>query len=46
MNWGSAKRLAISLGQAVRQFEEQNGEIKIQQPGQAGGGGSGPRLAN
>lgn len=45
MNWGAAKRLAISLGQAVRQYEEQNGEIKIQQPGQAGPGG-GPRLAN
>ena len=39
MNWQAAKRLAISLGQAVRQFEEQNGEIKLQQ------GGGGPRLA-
>jgi hypothetical protein len=46
MNWGSAKRLAISLGQAVRQYEEQNGEIKLQQQGQPGPGGSGPRLAN
>ena len=45
MNWSAAKRLAISLGQAVRQFEEANGEIKLQQPGQAGPGG-GPRLAN
>jgi len=44
MNWGAAKRLAISLGQAVRQFEEANGEIKIQQ-GPSGPGG-GPRLAN
>lgn len=43
MNWGAAKRLAISLGQAVRQYEEQNGEIKLQQPGQGPGG---PRLAN
>ena len=42
MNWPAAKRLAISLGQAVRQFEEQNGEIKVQ--GQGGPGG-GPRLA-
>lgn len=42
MNWPAAKRLAISLGQAVRQFEEANGEIKLQQGGQAGGG---PRLA-
>ncbi len=40
MNWQAAKRLAISLGQAVRQFEEQNGEIKLQ-----GGQGGGPRLA-
>jgi hypothetical protein len=42
MNWSAAKRLAISLGQAVRQYEEQNGEIKFQ--GQPGGPG-GPRLA-
>ncbi|MBL9031771.1 MAG: DUF3467 domain-containing protein [Phycisphaerae bacterium] len=41
MNWSAAKRLAISLGQAVRQYEEQNGEIKLQQPGQGG-----PRLAD
>ncbi|MFN0132721.1 MAG: DUF3467 domain-containing protein [Phycisphaerales bacterium] len=39
MNWSAAKRLAISLGQAVRQYEEQNGEIKLQQ-------GGGPRLAD
>jgi len=44
MNWNSAKRLAISLGQAVRQYEEQHGEIKLQQPGQPGAGG--PRLAD
>lgn len=43
MNWRSAKRLAISLGQVIRQFEEQNGEINLnQQPGGPGG----PRLAN
>ncbi len=41
MNWSAAKRLAISLGQAVRQYEEANGEIKLQQ----GGGTGGPRLA-
>src|SRR4051812_3560334 len=41
MNWPAAKRLAISLGQAVRQYEETNGEIKVQ--GQGGPGG--PRLA-
>ena len=40
MNWSAAKRLAISLGQAVRQYEEQNGEIKLQQPSQGC-----PRLA-
>jgi len=45
MNWSAAKRLAISLGQAVRQFEEANGEIKLQQGGQPGTPG-GPRLAN
>jgi hypothetical protein len=39
MNWQGAKRLAISLGQVVRQFEERNGEINIS--GQAKGG---PRL--
>jgi len=43
MNWPAAKRLAISLGQAVRQYEEANGEIKF--PQQSGPGG-GPRLAN
>ncbi|USN98554.1 MAG: DUF3467 domain-containing protein [Phycisphaeraceae bacterium] len=32
MNWAGAKRLAINLGQLVRQFEERNGEIVIQQP--------------
>ena len=45
MNWSAAKRLAISLGQAVRQYEEANGEIKLQQP-PAGPGAPGPRLAN
>ena len=44
MNWSAAKRLAMSLGQAVRQYEEQHGEIKLQQPAQGGPGG-GPRLA-
>jgi hypothetical protein len=41
MNWRSAKRLAISLGQVIRQFEERNGEIPLNQPGQGG-----PRLSN
>jgi hypothetical protein len=30
MNWAAAKRLAISLGQVIRQYEERNGEIKLQ----------------
>jgi hypothetical protein len=32
MNWAGAKRLAISLGQVIRQYEERNGEIQIQRP--------------
>jgi hypothetical protein len=40
MNWAGAKRLAISLGQVVRQFEERNGEINL---GQQRSGG--PRLS-
>lgn len=43
MNWRGAKRLAISLGQVIRQFEEANGEIQLQpSPPQAKGG---PRLS-
>lgn len=35
MNWAGAKRLAISLGQVIRQYEERNGEIQLQrQPAQ------------
>lgn len=44
MNWRGAKRLAISLGQVIRQFEERNGEINLGLPGQ-GGEGQGPRLS-
>ena len=44
MNWRGAKRLAISLGQVIRQFEERNGEIPLGNPGEAGGPG-GPKLA-
>lgn len=29
MNWAGAKRLAISLGQVVRQYEERAGEINL-----------------
>ena len=36
MNWSGAKRLAMSLGQAVRQYEERNGEIDINPGGQQG----------
>lgn len=32
MNWAGAKRLAISLGQVIRQYEERNGEIELQRP--------------
>lgn len=47
LNWRGAKRLAISLGQVIRQFEEHNGEIPLNAPGQGGGGGAGgPKLAN
>lgn len=41
MNWSGAKRLAISLGQVVRAYEERNGEIQIG----AQGGKGGPKLA-
>jgi hypothetical protein len=41
MNWRGAKRLAISLGQVIRQYEERNGEIQLNPPGQSGG----PKLA-
>lgn len=45
MNWGGAKRLAMSLAQVVRQYEERNGEINIGQRS-GGAGGPAPRLAN
>ena len=32
MNWAGAKRLAINLGQVIRQYEERNGEIPLQRP--------------
>ena len=46
MNWAGAKRLAITLGQAVRQYEERNGEIRLQGAPQRQGGEGGPRLAD
>ena len=42
MNWRGAKRLAISLGQVIRQYEERNGEINL---GQGQQGGQAPRLS-
>jgi len=46
MNWRGAKRLAISLGQVIRQFEERHGEINLGLPGQQQQNqGGGPRLA-
>jgi len=38
MNWSGAKRLAMSLGQIIRQYEERNGEIRLDR------GQGGPRL--
>ena len=50
MNWPGAKRLAISLGQVIRQYEERNGEIPLPQAHQAPpappADGNGPHLAN
>lgn len=51
MNWQGAKRLAISLGQVIRQYEERNGEIQIQrqggqQPQPGPGSEGGPRLTS
>jgi len=31
MNWVAAKRLAMQIGNAVRQYEERNGEIPLGQ---------------
>ena len=44
MNWAGAKRLAMSLAQVIRQYEERNGEIQLQQ--RQGPGQGAPRLAN
>jgi len=44
MNWKGAKRLAITLGNVIRQYEQSNGEINLNQ-GQPGAGGS-PKLAD
>lgn len=43
MNWQGAKRLAISLGQMIRSYEERNGEIQLGQTQRQSGG---PRLSN
>lgn len=46
MNWGGAKRLAISLAQVVRQFEERNGEIQVNAGPRPAAGGGAPKLVN
>jgi hypothetical protein len=43
LNWRGAKRLAISLGQVIRQFEAQNGEIPL---GPAQGSQPAPKIAD
>lgn len=40
MNWRGAKRLAITLGQVIRQYEQANGEINLNNQGDKG-----PKLA-
>lgn len=40
MNWAGAKRLAMSLGHLIRQYEERNGEISLGQPRRGSNGGS------
>ena len=45
MNWQGAKRLAITLGQVVRQYEERAGEIQLNR-GQQGNAPQPPRLAD
>jgi hypothetical protein len=46
LNWRGAKRLAMSLGQVVRQYEQANGEIPLNPPGQNQGPGGSPKLAD
>jgi hypothetical protein len=43
MNWAGAKRLAISLGQVVRQYEDRNGQIQLGPAGRSDG--DGPKLS-
>jgi hypothetical protein len=45
MSYPNAKRLAMSLGQLIKRFEQQFGEIQVAPPGQGGpqGGGGGAR---
>lgn len=45
MNWAGAKRLAISLGQVIRRYEENNGEIDLTPPNQQPQPGQ-PQLAD
>ncbi len=43
MNWRGAKRLAISLGQVIRQYEERNGEIPLNPAGTDDGAAEQPQ---
>lgn len=46
MNWAGAKRLVMSLGNAVRQYEEQFGQIELNpgQPAAKPGPGAGEQV--
>ncbi|MEK6702834.1 MAG: DUF3467 domain-containing protein [Planctomycetota bacterium] len=44
MNWAGAKRLAMSLVNVVRQYEQANGEIQVQAR-QGGAPAGGPKLS-
>ncbi len=46
MNWAGAKRLAITLGQVVRQYEERNGEIRLPGPSHPAEESKTPKLAD
>ncbi len=46
MNWQGAKRLAMSMAQVVRAYEERNGEIPLNAQARQGAQGGTPRLAN
>ena len=41
MNYYSAKRLVLTLGQLIRRYEDQFGELKLNVADRTGGGGTG-----